>query len=578
MTPNLRIFAFLALVGPLSLGACLSSDDDAVPGDGDAGPAEDPCPDGDDPITPAVPPEIDGQIVINEFMAHNAATIFDDSDTAHDWVELYNPTDQDIPLHGYGLTDNLAEPNKEMIGADVVLPAGGYLILWLDGEGITSNHHVCFRLGQESGELGLARPDGSIIDRVTYGAQATDFSAARLPDGSDHWAIEWHASPGSSNPDGPGQPVGPEGTDPEVVPAAEDLSEIILGYDRILEIEIVLPPEGVQALAANPREYTPGHLVYDGRTYGPVGVRLKGMNSFEPIDQKPSFRINIDEYLHGAKFFTLDDMTLNNMNNDFSMMHERMAYMVARMAGPASRANHAFVTFNGQPYGLYTNVETVKWHMVSRWFDDATGPLFEATDVDFSSQYISSFEHESGPDDRSLLQGLADALASSSNADQAISQAAEYVAIDQFQRFWAMCAVIGQFDSFPYSNPGDDYFVYADPTTNKLHFMPWGMDETHYSSDHDVNQITSALAVNCFNSPSCYQGFVDRTWELLAETEAFDVVAEHQRIREQIAPYVLQDTNKAYDNAMVTEYQNQMGYFLAERRVKLEGMLPPPSQ
>ena len=52
------------------------------------------------------------------------------------------------------------------------------------------------------------------------------------------------------------------------------------------------------------------------------------------------------------------------------MMHERMAYWVARQAGgiPASRANHAQLTINGQPYGLYTNVETVKKRILRRWF------------------------------------------------------------------------------------------------------------------------------------------------------------------------------------------------------------------
>ena len=74
------------------------------------------------------------------------------------------------------------------------------------------------------------------------------------------------------------------------------------------------------------------------------------------------------------------------MHSDFSMMHERIAYWVARQAGvPASRANHALVTVNGQLYGLYANVETVKKHILSRVFGNNTGSLFSATDVDFEA-------------------------------------------------------------------------------------------------------------------------------------------------------------------------------------------------
>ena len=70
-----------------------------------------------------------------------------------------------------------------------------------------------------------------MTDRVALGAQEVDFSAAREPDGSKLWGVEWHASPGAAHPTGAGQPVGPEDVTqpPEQIPAAGDLSERILG-------------------------------------------------------------------------------------------------------------------------------------------------------------------------------------------------------------------------------------------------------------------------------------------------------------------------------------------------------------
>jgi hypothetical protein len=545
-----------------------AADDDGSP---DATPA--------DAVDPTLPPDVDGRLTINEFMASNALTIVDAHGVAHDWIELYNPTAHDIPLHGYSVTDDLGDPHKAVLPAGVIAPAGGHVLLWAAGSAAGGPTHLDFRLDRSGGEIGLARPDGSWIDRVRYGAQEVDVSAARAPDGSDLWRIEWHASPGESLIAGDGQPADLEDPAalPEEVPAAGDLTERILGYDVLVELAIELSAEAVAALEAEPRVYVPARLVFDGRSYGPVGVRLKGQNSFQPLSQKPALRIAIDRYVDGARLLGLKDLTLNNMVGDHSMMHERLAYLVARSAGiPASRSNHLLLTINGQAYGLYANVETVKRKMISRWFADDSGSLFEGTDVDFIERYIDRYEHESGPDDRTLLRRTAEALTLPS-ADAAIAAASLYVDLPAFQRFWAMCSVIGQFDSFPYSNPGDDYFVYADPSSGRLVFLPWGMDETFYSGSHDVLQIQSVLARRCMESPSCLGGYVDQVWDVLAATDALGLIAERDRVAAEIAPLVVQDLRKPYSDDVVAASQRNMWRFLTSRRTNLAAMLPPPS-
>lgn len=533
----------------------------------------------DPPTCTAATPRAGATIVVNELMAVNAATVEDETGARSDWAELYNYGDADVSLCGYSMTDDLGKPAKGFLGPDAVIPPGGYLVVWFSGiDDPDLSHHMPFKLAR-TGALGLADAEGQFVARLTYGRQSTDFSAAREPDGSDRWAIEWHPSPGASNPAGDGAPLPPHDptAEPETVPAAPDMSERIMGYDVLLEIGLRIEPDQIARLEAEPREYVPGYLLYDGREYGPVGVRLKGQNSFQTIHEKPSFRINIDEYVDHAKFFDMDDLTLNNMDGDFSMMHERLAYMIARQVGPASRANHAVVTVNDKLYGLYTNVEPVKHHMVARWFEDSQGPLFEATDVDFAAQYIDAFEHESGPDDRSKLSALAAAL-TNPDPDAALAAARAHVDLDGFLAYWAMTAVVGQFDAFPYSNPGDDYFVYVDPVTDKLWFMPWGMDETFYSGSYDVNQVTSRLATTCLASPACYQSFVNRVWSVLAMTEDLDLIAERERVAAQIAAHVSADRRKPYTDAEVSEFQMQLYWFISGRRANLEAMLGPEPQ
>ncbi len=552
---------------------------DAAPGDAAPGDASTDAAAGVDASTVDGPltTELDGRITINEFMTYNAVTVLDDTGVASDWVELYNPTATDLPLAGYGLTDNLALPARAVIPAGVVLPAGGHLVLWLDHAPERGPRHLGFHLAREGGDLALTRPDGSPIDRVTYGAQAVDFSAARVPDGSNQWRVEWHATPGTANPAGPGTPAGGEvaSAPPELVPAAGDLTERILGYDVVLRLEILLTPAAIAALASNPYADVPGTLVLEGRSYGPVGVRLKGQNSFQPIMAKPSLRINIDEYVPRAELFGLKDLTLNNMDNDLSMMHERLAYLVARTSGiAASRANHALLTINGGFYGLYTNVETVKRKMLTRWFANPSGALFEGTDADFVSAQVPRFELESGSDDRSLLTGLAAALTGGS-PDAAIAAASAYVDLARFHDYWAMASVIGQFDALPYSIPGDDYLVYVDPATQRLTFLPWGMDESFYSPEIDVTRVHSVLATTCKASPACFQGYVNRAWALLAVTEGLNLAAERTRVAAQIMPYVALDTRKPYSTETVFAHQRAMGNFITTRRTRFMTMLPP---
>src|SRR5262249_50535028 len=149
--------------------------------------------------------------------------------------------------------------------------------------------------------------------------------------------------------------------------------ERILGYDVVPVFELQIGPDGIDSLRAQPAQWVQATLVYDGRAYGPVGVNLKGTASFEPIDAKAAFRVNIDKFVKGARFFGQKEFLLNNMTPDLSMMHERIAYWAARQAGgvPASRSNHALLTVNGQLYGLYANVEEPKDQLMARFFNDS---------------------------------------------------------------------------------------------------------------------------------------------------------------------------------------------------------------
>jgi hypothetical protein len=355
-------------------------------------------------------------------------------------------------------------------------------------------------------------------------------------------------------------------------------SEQFYDLGAMPELELVVEPDAVAALEARPREWAPATIVWQGQSYGPVGVRIKGQNSFQPFSAKPSLKIKIDEYVEEATFFGLKDLTLNNMSSDPSQMHERLAYQVAREAGlVAPRCNHALLTVNGQYYGLYANIETIKPRFLKRHFEDNDGSLFEASDVDFTPGFVPAFELEAGPDDRTLLQGIADSM-TMQPADAAVTATSRYLDMTHFQQFWAMASVVGQFDSFPYSMPGDDYYVYSDPTSRKAWLIPSGMDETFFAADVSPLRVHSVVATTCMASASCYQGYVDAVWDIQANNEAFGLEAERARVEADIAAHVARDTRKPFTPEEITYGQQQLGYFIRGRREILSGYFPPPPQ
>ena len=139
-------------------------------------------------------------LFINELMASNSSTIATPEGAFSDWIEIYNPGDEDVDLTGWSVTDDLSAPTKHVMPSGVVVPAGGWVLLWSDDDEETAGpDHLGFHLAIEGESFGIYRPDGSPADTVSYDAQVPDVSAARTTDGGDEWEITDEPTPGESN-------------------------------------------------------------------------------------------------------------------------------------------------------------------------------------------------------------------------------------------------------------------------------------------------------------------------------------------------------------------------------------------
>jgi lamin tail-like protein/putative Ig domain-containing protein len=128
-------------------------------------------------------------VFINEWMAQNTSTLADGVDgDFEDWIELYNAGTNTVDLSGYWMTDNLANHTQFKIPNGTLIPGGGYLLVWADGETgqNTTNRadiHASFQLSRTGEAIGLYAPDGiTVIDEITFGSQTNDISQGRFPD------------------------------------------------------------------------------------------------------------------------------------------------------------------------------------------------------------------------------------------------------------------------------------------------------------------------------------------------------------------------------------------------------------
>ena len=174
---------------------CPTDDDDSADDDaGDDDASDDDA--GDDDSVDAMPCNV---LCVNEYMASNAATYPDESASFPDWIELYNPGGTDLELGGYTITDDLDVPAKHELAAGLVVPAGGWLLLWADRDIEDGDQHLAFKLDKGGEEIGLYDPTGEVLDEIEYGPQETDISRAREGDGGSPWRSEIDPPPWESN-------------------------------------------------------------------------------------------------------------------------------------------------------------------------------------------------------------------------------------------------------------------------------------------------------------------------------------------------------------------------------------------
>jgi len=390
----------------------------------------------------------------------------------------------------------------------------------------------------------------------------------------------------------------------------DDGSTYLYDPDVVRDVYLDIPPAtwaAIDAQAAPPgcvpyeRDYHTATLTFDGVVYAGVGIHIKGgCGSSRDMDGKPSFKVKLDwddptsagcpapRRIHGQKH-----LTLNNNVQDRTMQHERMAYELEQTLGvPTPRASSVRLYVNNTYWGVYTNVEPIDRRFMERWFDDSGGMAYEGTywcdlvagnlpaladpDTNDGGCLTREFRADacdsppSGNDDPETYAPLRTFVAqlAAIPAGEFYPAITAYVEFDTFLYQWAVEAVISHWDAYQFSIM-NNYRVYHDPSTDKWSVIPTGVDQT-FLGDQDPWGVSGTLAARCRDEPDCEAQFAAALDEANQMFTASNLAARAQQIHDLIAPHVLLDTRKEYDNNAYAAAYSELLTYIANRPVRVE--------
>ena len=141
---------------------------------------------------------------VNEVSAANSIFV-NEYFKKNDWVEIYNPNNQQINIDGLYISDDVNQPLKYQITAksaiNTIVPPKGHIVVWTDNLEPTTQLHANFKLSNVNDQMVLIASSEefvnnntdffneypqfvNFVDGLKYNAHAGEQSCGRFPDGA----------------------------------------------------------------------------------------------------------------------------------------------------------------------------------------------------------------------------------------------------------------------------------------------------------------------------------------------------------------------------------------------------------
>lgn len=127
-------------------------------------------------------------VFINEVLASNV-TYVDDAGNTPDWIELFNPSANDVNLGGMSLSNDSNRPKMWVFPEGTTVRAGRYLAIYFNGSLPASVHNTGFSLSASGDAVYFYDANNVLVDSVVFGIQIADCSIGRLQTISNPWQL-----------------------------------------------------------------------------------------------------------------------------------------------------------------------------------------------------------------------------------------------------------------------------------------------------------------------------------------------------------------------------------------------------
>jgi len=368
------------------------------------------------------------EFLINEFLAENTGTSFNDEDGfPADWIEIHNPGPA-ASINGYHLTDDATNLTKWTF-PNVTIPANGYLLVFASGKDRTvagQPLHANFSLDIDGEFLALVKPDGTstvtlfspeypkqypdisygngtggpaltttvhaVGDPLTYHVPSVDIGTTWRDIGFDdsswtaaHSAVGWGYNP----------PVG------DAIAADGNLTDPMKGTSSSIYLRLpfqIDDPNGVSGLVLKTKvddgfvAYLNGFEVASKNKPSPLAFNSKsdGREEVEADDQFESFTLNFAGRLEvGENILALHGLNDSVGSSDFILIPELVADIQSAtpLPGPAYLSSPTPNNANGIP--SFAPPGKVDFDVTSRAFTDNFDLTLSVTEDDAVIYYTT---------------------------------------------------------------------------------------------------------------------------------------------------------------------------------------------
>ena len=403
------------------------------------------------------------------------------------------------------------------------------------------------------------------------------------------------------------------GAAPEETAGSAEYAGLLFDASVVHSIDIRVPDEDWQELlensAASVKEYIDCALVIDGETVENVSIRSKGHSSLSRSKStgKFSFKIEFDHTVEGGSYHGLDKLSLNNLVADSSCMHDYIVYRLMGQFGVAAPlCSYAFVTVNGEDFGLYLAVEAVEDGFLRRNYGEEHGALYKPDTISVGSrgfngnsdvklQYIDddpeSYPNIFGTAKSEVSRKDTLRLVESLRRLNACEELERAVDIERVIRYFVVHSFVYNWDSYTGSSI-HNYYLYEQD--GLLSMIPWDYNEAFGSGAAGVNYpidtpVTSGTVEErpmlawIFADPAYTALYHERYADFLSEfCDSGRAAAEIARVKALIGPYVQRDPRSFCSYEAFQSGADNLAAFFELRamsvRGQLDGTIPSTSE